>query len=50
MSGHRPFSDLKKEITPERRRRIDAMKAEMLAEMELSDSRPQPTDRADRQR
>ena len=31
MSGHRPFSKLTKDFTPERRRRIEAMKDEMKA-------------------
>ena len=33
MSGRRPFSELTKDFTPERRRRIDAMKDEMKASM-----------------
>ena len=32
MSGRHPFRELTKNITPERRRRIDAMKRELLAE------------------
>ena len=39
MSGHRPFSELTKNFTPERRRRIDDMKAELLAEMPLHELR-----------
>ena len=35
MSGHRLFSELTRNFTPERRRRIDDMKAELLAEMPL---------------
>ena len=32
MSGHHPFSELTKDFTPERRRRIESMKAELLAD------------------
>ena len=32
MSGRHSFSDLTKDFTPERRRRISEMKAELLAE------------------
>ena len=32
MSERRPFSKLTKDFTPERRRRIDAMKRELVAE------------------
>ena len=39
MSGRRPFSELTKDFTPERRRRIDAMKGELLAEMPLHELR-----------
>lgn len=39
MSGHRPFSELTRNFAPERRRRIDAMKAELLAEMPLHELR-----------
>ena len=39
MSGRRPFSDLTKDFTPERRRRIDEMKSELLAEMPLHELR-----------
>ena len=34
MSGHHPFSNLIKDFTPERRRRIEAMKAELRADIE----------------
>ena len=39
MSGRHPFRELTKDITPERRRRIDAMKRELLAEMPLNELR-----------
>ena len=39
MSGRRPFSDLAGDSTPERRRRIDDMKRELLAEMPLHELR-----------
>ena len=39
MSGQHPFSDLTKDFTPERRRRIDTMKAELLADMPLHELR-----------
>ena len=39
MSGRRPFSELTKDFTPERRRRIDAMKRGLLAEMPLHELR-----------
>ena len=39
MSGHHPFSELTKDFTPERRRRIDAMKRELLTEMPLHELR-----------
>ena len=39
MSGHHPFSELTKDLTSERRRRIDAMKSELLAEMPLHEQR-----------
>ena len=32
MSGRRPFSELTKDFTPERRRHIDAMKRALVAE------------------
>lgn len=35
MSGHHPFSHLTKDFTPERRRRVDDMVRELLAEMPL---------------
>ena len=34
MSGHHPFSNLTKDFTPERRRRIEAMKDELRADIE----------------
>ena len=39
MSGRHPFSDLTKDFTPERRRRVDDMKRELLAEMPLHELR-----------
>ncbi len=39
MSGRNPFSELTKDITPERRERIDEMKRELLAEMPLHELR-----------
>ena len=39
MSGRRPFSDLTKDFSPERRQRIDEMKRELLAEMPLHELR-----------
>ena len=42
MSGRHPFSELTKEFTPERHRRIDGMKREMLAEMPLHELRRAP--------
>ena len=39
MSGHRPFSELTKDFTPERRRRIEAKKAELRAAMPLHELR-----------
>ena len=35
MSGRHPFNELTKDFPPERRRRIDDMKRELLAEMPL---------------
>lgn len=35
MSGRRPFSELTKDFAPERRRRIEAKKAELRAAMPL---------------
>ena len=40
MSGHHPFTQLTKGFSPERRERIDAMKAALLAEMRREPSRP----------
>ena len=39
MSGRHPFRELTKDFAPERRRRIDAMKQELLAEMPLHELR-----------
>ncbi len=39
MSGRRPFTVLTKNFSPERRRRIDEMKRELLAEMPLHELR-----------
>ena len=39
MSGRHPFSELTSGFTPERRRRIDEMKGELLAEMPLHELR-----------
>ncbi len=39
MSGRHPFSELTRDFTPERRRRIDEMKDELLAEMPLHELR-----------
>ena len=39
MSGRRPFSELTRDYTPERRRRVDDMKRELLAEMPLHELR-----------
>ena len=39
MSGRHPFSELTKDFTPERRRRIDDMKRKLLAEMPLHELR-----------
>ena len=39
MSGHHPFNELTKNFPPERRRRIDDMKRELLAEMPLHELR-----------
>ena len=39
MSGRHPFSELTKDFPPERRRRIDAMKPELLADMPLHELR-----------
>ena len=37
MSGHRKFSELTKGFTPEDRQRIEVVKSEMRATMELSE-------------
>ena len=39
MSGHKPWSELTKGFSPERRRRIDEMKKKMIAEMPLHELR-----------
>ena len=39
MSGHRPFQDLTRDFAPQRRRRIEAIKGELLAEMPLHELR-----------
>ena len=39
MSGRHPFNELTEEFPPERRRRIDGIKKELLAEMPLPDLR-----------
>ena len=39
MSGRHPFSELTRDFTPERRRRVDAMKRDLLAEMPLHELR-----------
>ncbi|MCY4393031.1 MAG: XRE family transcriptional regulator [Chloroflexi bacterium] len=39
MSGRHPFRELTRDIAPERRRRIDEMKRELLAEMPLHELR-----------
>ena len=39
MSARHPFQELTKDFTPERRRRIEAMKRELLAEMPLHELR-----------
>ena len=39
MSGRHPFNELTKEFSPERRRRIDEIKTELLAEMPLHELR-----------
>ena len=40
MSGRHPFGELTRDFTPGRRRRIDDMKRELLAEMSLHELRP----------
>ena len=39
MSGHKPWSELTKDFSPERRRRIDEMTRKALAEMPLHELR-----------
>ena len=39
MSGRHPFSELTRDFAPERRRRIDAIKQQLLAEMPLHELR-----------
>jgi len=39
MSARRPFGELTRDFTPERRRRVDDMKRELLAEMPLHELR-----------
>ena len=39
MSGRHPFSELTKEFSPERRRRIEETRKELLAEMPLHELR-----------
>lgn len=39
MSGRHPFKELTKDFTPERQRRIEEMKHELLAEMPLHELR-----------
>ncbi len=39
MTGRHPFSELTKDFTPERRRRVDEVKRELLAEMPLHELR-----------
>lgn len=39
MSGHRPFNELTKDFAPERRRRIESMKAKLLADAPLNELR-----------
>ncbi len=41
MAGHTKWEDFRREVTPERRARIDAIKQEMLREMELYQLREQ---------
>ena len=46
MSGHRPFGELTKDFPPQRRRRIEAIKGELLAQMPLHEpkgSRDRPS-------
>jgi len=39
MSGRRPFNDLTKDFTPERRKRVEATKADLRAAMPLHELR-----------
>ena len=39
MSGHQSFSELTKDFSPERKRRVEAIKSELLAEMALHELR-----------
>lgn len=39
MSGRHPFRELTKDFSPDRRRRVEAMKAELRAEMPLHELR-----------
>lgn len=39
MSGRQPFSKLTEDFTPERRRRVDALKRDLVAEMPLHELR-----------
>jgi hypothetical protein len=39
MAGHRPFSELRDKMSPERRRRVEARVAETLAEMAADEAR-----------
>ena len=39
MSGRHPFIELTRDFTPERRRRVDEMKRDLLAEMPLHELR-----------
>ena len=39
MAGHRPFSELTKDFSPEQRRRIDEERRELLREMRLHELR-----------
>ena len=37
MSGHRPFDELTQDFSPQRRKRVDALKSEMLEDMRSSE-------------
>ncbi len=39
MSGRHPFSELTKDFTPERRRRIETLRSDLLSEMPLHELR-----------